>query len=280
MTEIPPGSIHVVITSPAYWNLKDYGNDDKSKRYEDYMAMLRSVFCEIFRVLIPGRFFCLNIGTALHDDRMMHVPSDCMKMLAEIGFILKREIIWNKPKGVQGLWQDYTTKFLKTTPYPCYLNVNVVHEFIHVYQKPGDCGVSFTAENKLSEEFIKEVCWSVWTMPVSYQKGHPAPFPYELARRLILCYSLKNERVLDPFGGSGTTMKAARDLNRDAIIYEINKGYVDMIKSNVGFSLQSLEHPIRYFVKIRDDCVNGKTVTVKRMTRKKSGKKGLDIFIQ
>jgi modification methylase len=279
MSELANNSVDLVVTSPPYWNIKEYGNGDKAKGYEEYLTLLRNVFGEVTRVLKPGRFACVNIGTALYQDMMTHIPSDFIKIMQELGFILKREIIWNKPLGTQGLWQDYTTKFLKKMPYPCYLNVNVVHEFIHIFQKPGDCGIAFIPENRLSESFIKEVCWSVWTMRVSYVKGHPAPFPDELVRRLVLCYSLKNELVLDCFGGSGTTMKVSRNLGRQAIIYEINQKYADLIKETVQFATQSLNNDQEYSLIIREDSIKTEAKVPKtNKPRKSTKKKGLDGF--
>lgn len=269
MAELTNDSVDLMVTSPPYWNIKNYGNGDKSKSYEEYLSLLRNVFKEVARVLKPGRFACVNIGTALYQDMMTHIPSDLIHIMQELGFILKREIIWNKPLGTQGLWQDYTTKFLKKLPYPCYLNVNVVHEFIHIFQKPGECNIAFIPENQLSEQFIKEVCWSVWTMRVSYQKGHPAPFPEELVRRLVLCYSLKNELVLDCFGGAGTTMKVACNLGRSSILYEINQRYAELIKKCVQFIEQTQENTDEFSFFIRKDSILPEVKVPKKKTSKK-----------
>ena len=98
---------------------------------------------------------------------------------------------------------------------------------------------------QFSEEFVKEVAWSVWPMKVSRTKGHPAPFPDELPERLIKLYSIKNEVVLDPFGGTGTTMKIAGKLGRKSIIYEINPEYLEIIKLNVNLDEKSNEYEIK-----------------------------------
>jgi modification methylase len=106
-------------------------------------------------------------------------------------------------------------------------------------------------EDQLSEEFIKQVSWSVWDIPVSTTKGHPAPFPDSLPERLIKLYTFKNDTVLDPFGGSGTTMKVARDLNRNSITYEINPEYIEIIKDKLNFNNASQNSGINYEIKIR-----------------------------
>ncbi|HYZ51187.1 MAG TPA: site-specific DNA-methyltransferase, partial [Nitrososphaeraceae archaeon] len=136
-------------------------------------------------------------------------------------------------------------------PFPCYFNLNIMHEYILIFQNEGQLKLNLNADNKLSEEFIKQVSWSIWEMPVSISKGHPAPFPDCLPERLIRLYSFENETVLDPFGGSGTTMKAASMLNRNSIIYEINPDYVELIKNKVNWENPSLDSQALYDIKIR-----------------------------
>ena len=110
--------------------------------------------------------------------------------------------------------------------------------------------IPIETEYRLPGDFIKKVSWSVWEMDVSYTKGHPAPFPDELPSRLIQLYTVEGETVLDPFGGTGTTMKVARNLKRNSFLYEINSEYIDLIKENVGWN--SLDSDTRYEIKIRE----------------------------
>ena len=117
-----------------------------------------------------------------------------------------------------------------------------MHEYVLIFQNHGEWEMPHEEKFQLSEEFIKEVAWSVWPMRVSRLKGHPAPFPVELPERLIQLYSVKNETILDPFGGIGTTMKAAKNLGRDSIIYEINSEYLEAIKSTVDWDEKSKEY--------------------------------------
>ena len=93
-------------------------------------------------------------------------------------------------------------------------------------------------------------------MGVSYTKGHPAPFPDILPERLIKLYTIEGDTVLDPFGGSGTTMKVARDLERNSIIYEINPAYIEMIKSKVGWNNATLDSEVKYDIKVRRPITN------------------------
>ena len=225
-----------MVTSPPYWNLKKYGKNGlgANEAYATYLNGLRAVFSEVNRVLKDGRFAVINIGTAVSENSMKPIHGDVIKMMTDLGFTFKKEIIWMKPKGTQGLWQRGTTKFLKKEPYPCYLSLNIQHEYILIFQKNGELKVKQTRTTKLSEEMIKKYAWSVWDMRVSYTKGHPAPFPEELPRRIIQLYSTKGETVLDPFGGAGTTSKVSMELGRKSFLYEINNEYTELIRTNLS----------------------------------------------
>jgi len=253
MPEIKSGSIQFVITSPPYWNLKKYGGNGlgPNQAYSKYLYEIQRVLKEIKRVVEPGRFVAINIGTAVSNDGMKSINSDIIKMMQELDFTFRKEIIWVKPKGTQGLWQRGVTKFLKSEPYACFFNLNIMHEYILIFQNEGKLQVNIGPENKLSEEFIKQVSWSVWDMSVSFTKGHPSPFPDLLVERLIKLYTFENETVLDPFGGSGTTMKVSRNLKRNSILYEINPGYVDIIKNRVDWDASVAASSEKYEIKIR-----------------------------
>jgi site-specific DNA-methyltransferase (adenine-specific) len=259
MPEIESGSIQFVVTSPPYWNLKKYGSDSSNSRqlnskqaYLQYLHEIQNVLREVKRVMEPGRFVSINIGTAISNDRMRAINADVQKIMEDLNFTFKKEIIWVKPKGTQGLWQRGVTKFLKTEPYPCFFNLNIMHEYILIFQNDGSLQVNLTDKSKLSEEFVKQVAWSVWDMPISLTKGHPAPFPYAIPERLIKLYTFENDTVLDPFGGSGTTMKAARDQKRNSILYEINPEYIELIKNKVNWNKRSLYSDAKYEIKVRN----------------------------
>ena len=253
MPEIDSGSIHLVVTSPPYWNLKKYGEKGLGPNlaYSKYLYEIQKVLKEIKRVVASGRFVAINVGTAISNDGMKPINADIVKMMADLNFSFRKEIIWMKPKGTQGLWQRGVTKFLRTEPYPCSFSLNIMHEYILIFQNEGQIQIDLQPEHRLSEEFIKEVSWSIWEMGVSYTKGHPAPFPDILPERIIKLYTIEGEVVLDPFGGSGTTMKVARGLNRNSIIYEINPGYIEIIKKNVGWDDTTPFCDIKHDIKIR-----------------------------
>ena len=236
MDELGDASIDLVVTSPPYWNLKKYGRDGMGpgEAYGAYLESLRVVLEEAGRVLRPGRFAVINIGTAVSNQSMKPIHGDVIRMMEDMAFTFKKEIIWVKPKGTQGLWQRGTTKFLKKEPWPCHLSLNIQHEYILIFQKEGDLVVETSESTRLSEELIKKYAWSVWEMRVSRTKGHPAPYPEELPRRIIELFSTKGERVLDPFGGTGTTARVAMELGRCSVTYEINPEYVPLIRENLS----------------------------------------------
>ena len=236
MSELKNSSIDLVVTSPPYWNLKKYGKLGMggNEAYAAYLQELENVLVEVKRVVKAGRFAVINIGTAVSNSSMKPIHGDVIHMMDKLGFIFKKEIIWMKPKGTQGLWQRGTTKFLKKEPYPCYLSLNIQHEYILIFQKEGEIKIKKTKATRLSEELIKKYAWSVWDMRVSRTKGHPAPFPDELPRRIVELFTTKGETVLDPFGGTGTTAKICMELERNSCTYEINKDYEVLIRENLS----------------------------------------------
>jgi len=234
MDAVTDASVHLIVTSPPYWDLKNYGTANQvglGQSYEEYLSEIATVARECYRVLQPGRFLCWVIGTRVSDGEMKHIPADSIRIFKQAGFIFKKEIIWVKPRGTQGLWQRGTTQFLKEKPFPTCANINIQHEYILILQRAGN--FELRTDYRLSENFIKEVAWSVWELPVSMTKGHPAPFPLELPRRLIMLYSWPGETVLDPFVGTGTTLLAARELGRKGIGYEISEKYCELARTNL-----------------------------------------------
>jgi len=241
MNELEDESVGLIVTSPPYWDLKDYSEGSQiglGQSYEEYLVELGKVLTECQRVLQPGRFLAIVIGTRVSDNDLRHIPANVITLLNERGMTLKKEIIWVKPKGTQGLWQRGTTQYLKRKPYPGCANINIQHEFILIFQKAGTFPVQ--EDIPLSEEFIKEVSWSVWELPVSKTKGHPAPFPEEIPQRLIQMFSLPNDLILDPFLGSGTMCLAASKLGRRSVGYELSPDFCEMA---AGF-LSKLEEPL------------------------------------
>jgi site-specific DNA-methyltransferase (adenine-specific) len=221
MTEIPDNSLHLMITSPPYNVSKEYDDDLSLK---EYLNMLNNVFRETFRVLVNGGRVCINVANL---GRKPYIPlSDYIsKIMIDIGFNMRGEIIWNKaasasPSTAWGSWQSAANPILRD-----------VHEYILVFSK-GDYKreKSPLNENNITKEEFIEWTKSIWTINAESARkiGHPAPFPEELPRRLIKLYSFTNDIILDPFIGSGTTAVVSIKEKRHFVGYEINREYIDL----------------------------------------------------
>ena len=251
MDEISDGSINLIITSPPYFNAKEYSDDYTGKDlgniddYELWKQEIKNVWQECYRVLQPGRKTFINImnlplsnkATNGNGFRSLNIVGHTIDMCEDIGFTFKREVIWHKTNGVRAHFGTY--------PYPGGILINNMHEQILEFEKPGHNSGSkynhLSREIKESSKLTKDFWLSlknsdVWLMK-PYKSGareHLAPFPLELPTRLIKAYSYISETVLDPFGGMGTTAKAALEQKRNSVIYEINKGFLPLIKKSVS----------------------------------------------
>lgn len=240
LNDIPVNYVDLIVTSPPYFALKKYPDHPKAidmSSLEGYLGDLKDIFQKCFSVMKEGSFACIVVGQYTNKDRSFFIPAYITKLMEDVGFSYKREHIWVKPKGTQGIWNRGTTEFLKK-PYPRNAMINIQHEHILIFQKGKNSRIK--QSEKLTEQEVKKFSWSVWEIPVSGVKEHPAPFPDEIPKRLIKMYSYENELVLDPFLGSGTTAKVALDLRRNCIGIEVNSEYLDLIKSSIALSQNRL----------------------------------------
>lgn len=226
MSELPDNSVHLMITSPPYNVTKEY---DDNLNLEEYIVLLKKVWKETFRVLVPGGRVCINVANL---GRKPYIPlhSYIIKDMLEIGFMMRGEIIWNKassasPSTAWGSWLSAANPVLRD-----------IHEYILIFSKDSFSHVSKGKESTISKEEFLEWTKSVWTFPaVSAKKiGHPAPFPEELPNRLIKLYSFKQDVILDPFLGSGTTSLAAIKNGRNYVGYDTNTKYVELADKRVA----------------------------------------------
>jgi len=220
MKEIPDNCAHLMITSPPYNVTKEY---DDNLSLKEYLDLLQKVFSETYRVLVNGGRACVNLANV---GRKPYIPlSDLVsQIMIKIGFNMRGEVIWNKGSsaGVSMAWGSFQSA---SNPV-----LRDVHEYILVFSK-GDYGRSFKEKvSTITREQFMEWTKSIWTMPTESAKrvGHPAPFPEELPYRLIQLYSYKNDIILDPFVGSGTTAVAALKSERRYIGYDVDKEYVKL----------------------------------------------------
>ncbi|MDR1878868.1 MAG: site-specific DNA-methyltransferase [Bacteroidales bacterium] len=225
MKEIPNNSVHLMITSPPYNVSKEY-DDDLS--LNDYLQLLENSFKETYRVLVNGGRACINVANL---GRKPYIPlSDYIsKMMIKIGFNMRGEIIWNKaasasPSTAWGSWQSAANPILRD-----------IHEYILIFSKGDYNRVKGERENTITKEQFMEWTKSIWTMNAESARriGHPAPFPEELPYRLIQLYSFKNDIILDPFMGSGTTAVSALKSERKFVGYDISQEYINLANKRV-----------------------------------------------
>ena len=233
---VPEESVHLVVTSPPYWNLKRY-NDGPAQlghveEYEVFLAELRKVWSEAFRVLVPGgRLVCVVGDVCLSRRRfgrhlVMPLHADICVDCRRIGFDNLNPIIWHKIANAS-YEVDNGSKFLGKPYEPNAIIKNDI-EFILMQRKPGAYRKP-TEEQRRRSMIDKEdyAAWfrQFWNLTGASTREHPAPFPLELALRLVRMFSFWGDTVLDPFAGSGTTMAAALRCQRHSIGVEIDREY-------------------------------------------------------
>lgn len=226
MKELPDNCVHLMITSPPYNVSKEY---DKDLTLEEYLTLLKNVFTETYRVLVNGGRACINVANL---GRKPYIPlSDYIsRMMIDIGFNMRGEIIWNKassasPSTAWGSWLSAANPILRD-----------VHEYILIFSKGAYSRESKNKKNTISKEQFLEWTKSIWTMNAESARkvGHPAPFPEELPNRFIQLYSFKDDVILDPFIGSGTTGLVALKCERRFVGYDISEEYIKLANNRIN----------------------------------------------
>lgn len=244
MKKLEDNSLHLMITSPPYFNAKMYseelaGDLGNIHDLDEWFSEIGKTWREVFRALQPGRKAFINIMNLPvrigKTFKSLNLVGKTVDLMEEIGFIFKRDIIWHKTNGVKAHFGTY--------PYPGGILINNMHEFILEFNKPDIPGhkkyAHVTPEQREASKLDKEFWLSlknsdVWLMkPQQSSDGreHVAPFPHELPYRIIKAYSFVGETVLDPFGGSLSTLKVASELGRNGIAYEINR---EILEQSMG----------------------------------------------
>ena len=239
-------SVHLIITSPPYWQLKDYGNDGQigfHDSYESYINNLNAVWTECYRVLHDGCRLCINIGDqfarSVYYGRYKVIPirTEIIRFCEMLGMDYMGAVIWQKQTTMNTTGGGAV---MGSFPYPRNGILKIDYEFILIFKKQGKAPVPTVEQKKLSEMTKEE--WNAyfashWNFGGAKQDGHIAVFPEELPRRLIKMFSFAGETVFDPFMGSGTTALAARNLQRNSIGYEINPHFKQYYEQKVVSSL-------------------------------------------
>ncbi|MCZ6648119.1 MAG: site-specific DNA-methyltransferase [Thaumarchaeota archaeon] len=244
MHELPDNSIQLVVTSPPYFNAPfDY--PDLFRTYDDFLELLAEVSKEVYRVVATGRVACFVTDDMLVRGEKYPVVADVTKLMQQAGFRYRDKIVWVKPKGYTRI--SHRSGVLLQHPYPMYFYPDNIQESILIFQK-GRFDYDFQKKIPVKREasridvgqFNREE-WnlSVWRItnvlpkPGRIEEGIAA-FPEELPNRIIRLFSFRGETVLDPFVGSGTTLKVSNGLGRYSIGYEIDRELRPIIVSKLN----------------------------------------------
>jgi len=278
MRELPDGSIHLVVTSPPYFNAPfDYPG--LFKDYDDFLGLIKDVAKELHRVLAQGRIACFVTQDVRIKGKLYPVPADIVRIMKEEGFIYRDRIIWRKPEGYIRISRRSGVQIQH--PYPMYFYPDNIFEEILILQKGKYKYPKITPDLKISQIDMQEFNrgkWylSVWDITnVLPLKGRVeegiAAFPEEIPYRLIKLFSYFGETVLDPFMGSGTTLKVALELGRKAVGYEIDLELLDVVKKKLGIGQKKLlESDSPFEIIIRDDAKRLRTWLQEKVRKQRS----------
>jgi len=263
MEEIPDNSIHLIVTSPPYFNIKDYSKDGYQKtthslkvkgqigdlnNYEEYIKQLLKVWIECERVLVPNGKLVINTPlmpmkkkefNTHYNRHIFDLNSDIQHSIIyrkDTKMFLYDTYIWNRTNGTKNL-------MFGSYPYPRNFYAQNSSEFITVYVKDGinkqKVSKEIKEESKLTEKEWVEYTKQIWNIPIPNKQDiafgkHSAIMPEEIVRRCVKLFSFVGDIVLDPFCGSGTTLKVAKELKRNFVGYEIMESYKEIIYKKVG----------------------------------------------
>lgn len=236
LKNVPDESIHLTFTSPPYYNARDYSIYPS---YKDYLLFLDEVFKEVYRITKEGRFFILNTSPIIiprvsrsHSSKRYPIPFDIHPYLIEMGWEFIDDIIWLKPEASV---KNRNAGFLQHRK-PLGYKPNATTEYLMVYRKKTE---------KLLDWNIRQYDWTtvkeskvedgyettnVWKIDPTFDKIHSAVFPVELCKRVIKYYSFKGDLIFDPFAGSGTVGKTAKNLHRYFFLTEKDEKYFNYMK--------------------------------------------------
>ena len=249
MSELQNNSIHLVVTSPPYFNAP-YDFPDWYITYDNYLKLLKNVGKEIMRVLKPGRYASIIVMDIRIGEKLYPIVSDLIHMYVyELGFEYQERIIWRKPDTYIRISRRSGT--LLRFPYPLYYYPDHIYEEIIVFKKPGEIDKNAIPSNikersKVNIDRFQREKWylDVWDIqnvaPQEKWQKYAAVYPEEIPERLITLYSYVGETVLDPFLGTGTTCVVARKLERNCIGYEIDLDLKDVVLERLKPFLNTL----------------------------------------
>lgn len=262
LNKIEDKSVQLIITSPPYWQLKDYGSNNQigfNNSYEEYINNLNLVWMECERILSEGCRLCINIGDqfarSVYYGRYKVVPirTEIIRFCEALKMDYMGAIIWQKATTMN---TSGGGAIMGSFPYPRNGILKIDYEFILIFKKLGKAPKP-TLEQKQNSAMTKEE-WnqyfsSHWNFSGVKQSEHIAMFPEELPKRLIKMFSFFGETIFDPFLGSGTTTLAAKNLGRNSIGYEINKEFESIIKEKLNINQLSLDEDTIEFLEDKEN---------------------------
>ena len=239
LLNIEDNSIQLIVTSPSYWNARNYEHPQQigfNDTYEEYLKTMRQIFEECVRVLLPDGKITLNIGNIYNKDNIekrtytLNLVLDLWEILNEFKLLrYMGTIFWKKSTSRKGnvLFGSY--------PYPSNFMISTALESIQVFRKMGKRKIPKEIKEKshISKAEFQKFREPIWYLNGVSKKTHPAVFPNELPHRLIKMYSFYGDIVLDPFCGIGTTNVEALKLGRKSIGIDIREDYVEIAASNL-----------------------------------------------
>ena len=262
LNKIEDKSVQLIITSPPYWQLKDYGSNNQigfNNSYEEYINNLNLVWMECERILSEGCRLCINIGDqfarSVYYGRYKVVPirTEIIRFCETLKMDYMGAIIWQKATTMN---TSGGGAIMGSFPYPRNGILKIDYEFILIFKKLGNPPKP-TLEQKENSIMTKEE-WnqyfsSHWNFSGVKQSEHIAMFPEELPKRLIKMFSFFGETIFDPFLGSGTTTLAAKNLGRNSIGYEINKEFESIIKEKLNINQLSFDSDTIEFLEDKEN---------------------------
>lgn len=256
LKELPNECVDLVFTSPPYFNAKPEYAEYTS--YEEYLLKMKHIIHECARVLNEGRFFIINVSPVLirranrnESSHRIAVPFDFHRLFIEEGFEFIDDIIWVKPEGAG--WATGRGRRFAADRNPLQYKPVPITEYVLVYRKKTERLIDWLIRKHPDQEAITESkvadgyeTTNVWKITPAHCKEHPAIFPMELAEKVITYYSFKRDVVLDPFGGTGTTAKAAIKLGRRFAIFEKEEEYAKLLKSTLSIDISGEQIDINW----------------------------------
>lgn len=256
LNQIKDKSVQLIVTSPPYWQLKDYGTAEQigfNDSYEEYINNLNLVWQECYRILSDGCRLCINIGDqfarSVYYGRYKVIPirTEIIRFCEALGMDYMGAIIWQKTTTMN---TSGGGAIMGSFPYPRNGILKMDYEFILIFKKLGNApkpSQQQKEQSAMTKEEWNQYFSSHWYFNGVKQMGHIAMFPEELPKRLIKMFSFVGETVFDPFAGSGTTLLAAKNLGRNSIGYEINREFAPLIQEKLGGTQISFENNAKIY---------------------------------